>query len=274
MSQYLSSYGGSSQYGHTVLQMREQSQHRPAKREDQTRPGYATQAGPRIRLYPRFASPQERLTYEYSSAQKHPTDGYPYPRRYPTNGHHYAKGYPTHAHFSSPGHHDPQEYSTNGFIYSKGFQTGGSPYYRVTHAKRFAETENHHYSTESAKLPGREGSHAGLGENQQPSPFYAEKSRIPDENKTYSLLEFKGLSKRLELDDVQTTGPSSSTERDVWLQHKTYLDPNTTTELRDISNVELSTYVANREKITLSCASGPTGQVPDSPGENGTMKWL
>ena len=83
MSQYLSSYGGSSQYGHTVLQMREQSQHRPAKREDQTRPGYATQAGPRIRLYPRFASPPERLTYEYSSAQKHPTDGYPYPRRIP-----------------------------------------------------------------------------------------------------------------------------------------------------------------------------------------------
>ena len=47
------------------------------------------------------------------------------------------------------------------------------------------------------------------------------------------------LIKRLELDDIPTNEPfpSPSAARGVWLRQKTYLDPNTTTELRDISNI-------------------------------------
>lgn len=114
-----------------------------------------------------------------------------------------------------------------------------------------------------------------------PGSVYPGAHETPERHETtYAVLESLGLSKRLPLVfPVPETDFDSSSEAEAWRQHRRYLQeeddgPGSITEMSVIRNVEFSTYVANRDKVTLTCARGPPGEESELPKASDTMRWM
>lgn len=105
----------------------------------------------------------------------------------------------------------------------------------------------------------------------EPFDILSGAQEIPEQHRTYDFLESIGLSKRLPLRSPSQTIIDPDAGAAAWKDHKTYPESDTTTELHVIHNIEFSTYVANRDKISLTCVNGPGSRIAKQPD---TMKWM